>query len=81
MFCISKFLCIGLEEQQNRRCSTYDKADKRRLCVAVALVTKAKVIFLDEPFKDLDLESKQIIVKELENCKRRGQIVIVSSER
>ncbi|WP_419875241.1 ABC transporter ATP-binding protein [Candidatus Pristimantibacillus sp. PTI5] len=59
---------FGLTEAANRRVSTYSGGMRRRLDIALSLVGKPKIIFLDEPTTGLDPEARievWNIVKEL----------------
>jgi ABC-2 type transport system ATP-binding protein len=59
---------FGLTEAADRRVSTYSGGMRRRLDIALSLVGKPKIIFLDEPTTGLDPEARievWNIVKEL----------------
>ncbi|MDQ8739324.1 ATP-binding cassette domain-containing protein [Paenibacillus sp. LHD-38] len=61
---------FGLTEAANRRVSTYSGGMRRRLDIALSLVGKPKIIFLDEPTTGLDPEARIEVwnmVKELAN--------------
>ena len=59
---------FGLTEAANRRATTYSGGMRRRLDIAMSLVGKSQVIFLDEPTTGLDPEARievWRIIKEL----------------
>ncbi|RJP61622.1 MAG: ATP-binding cassette domain-containing protein [Ignavibacteriales bacterium] len=61
---------IGLTAAADRRVSTYSGGMRRRLDIAMSLVGKTKIIFLDEPTAGLDPEARievWKIIKELAN--------------
>jgi len=61
---------LGLTDAAHRRVSTYSGGMRRRLDIAMSLVGKPRLIFLDEPTTGLDPEARLDvwnIVKELAN--------------
>ncbi|MCB8976033.1 MAG: ATP-binding cassette domain-containing protein [Ardenticatenaceae bacterium] len=61
---------FGLTDAANRRVSTYSGGMRRRLDIAMSLIGKPKLVFLDEPTTGLDPEARLEvwqIVKELAN--------------
>ncbi len=53
---------------------------RKLLMIARALLTGKKIILLDEPFKDLDLESQERLAEILTELKSNHTIVIISGE-
>ncbi|WP_379153360.1 ABC transporter ATP-binding protein [Paenibacillus sp. sgz5001063] len=61
---------FGLTDAANRKASTYSGGMRRRLDIAMSLIGKPQLIFLDEPTTGLDPEARMEawkIVKELSN--------------
>ncbi len=52
---------LGLKEFTNHRVSTYSGGVKRRLDIAMSMVSHPKILFLDEPTVALDVESRKAV--------------------
>ena len=52
---------LGLESVINQKCDTLSKGFKRRTALAAALLTKPKLLILDEPTEGLDPKQKQSV--------------------
>ena len=63
----------------DRKCGTYSGGMKRRLDLASGLLHLPKVLILDEPTVGLDIESRNIIWRLLENLRNDGMTIILSS--
>jgi len=50
---------FGLEDYTNERVSTYSGGIKRRLDIAMSLMSSPKILFLDEPTVGMDIESRR----------------------
>ena len=69
---------FGLEEVINRRAKTLSGGWQRRLSIAVSLVSKPKVLFLDEPTLGLDVLSRRELWKIIKELKGKMTIVLTS---
>ena len=52
---------------------------KRRLNIAIALVKEPEVLFLDEPTVGIDPESREVIIRLLEQFKKQGKTLLFTS--
>ena len=72
---------VGLNGYENKPAGTLSGGMKRRVALVRALLSDYDVLFLDEPFKGLDVETKDIVI---EWCRQKtvGKTVIfVTHER
>lgn len=70
---------LGLQEKQTRRVQHLSGGEKRRLELAVALMGRPKLVFLDEPTANLDLEARQRIWGLLEGLAQTGTAFILTT--
>lgn len=71
----AELLRIGLSNCENKAVSQLSGGMKRRVALLRALLAESEVLFLDEPFKGLDLDTKNHV---MEYCKEmtKGKTVI-----
>jgi NitT/TauT family transport system ATP-binding protein len=71
----AELLRIGLNDCENKAVSQLSGGMKRRVALLRALLADSEVLFLDEPFKGLDLDTKNLV---MEYCKEmtKGKTVI-----
>lgn len=67
-----------LTEHQNKPVSALSGGMKRKLSLAMAIVSKPKVIILDEPTSGLDVESRRQVWELIKRMKV-GRSIIMSS--
>lgn len=67
-----------LTEHKNKIVSELSGGMKRKLSLAMAIVTKPKLLILDEPTSGLDVESRSNIWN-LINELKKGRSIIMSS--
>ena len=70
---------LDMKNWIDRKCGTYSGGMKRRIDLASGLLHIPKVLILDEPTVGLDIESRNIIWELLENLKKEGMTIILSS--
>ena len=63
----------------DKKCGTYSGGMKRRIDLATGLLHLPKVLILDEPTVGLDIESRNIIWELLNELKKDGMTIILSS--
>jgi ABC-2 type transport system ATP-binding protein len=52
---------FGLYERRHEKVQDFSRGMKRRICIAMALMNRASILFLDEPTSGLDVQSVLII--------------------
>ena len=67
-----------LEEVLNKRAKTLSGGWQRRLSIAIALISKPKIIFLDEPTLGLDVIARRELWKIIKSLKRKMTIILTS---
>ncbi len=71
---------FGLTEASDRRVSTYSGGMRRRLDIAMSLVGKPQVIFLDEPTTGLDPEARIEVWKTVKELAANGTTVFLTTQ-
>src|SRR5512145_2769134 len=71
---------FGLTDAANRRVSTYSGGMRRRLDVAMSLVGKPQLIFLDEPTNGLDPEARIEVWKTVKELADSGTTVLLTTQ-
>jgi ABC-2 type transport system ATP-binding protein len=68
-----------LEAAADRPAATYSGGMKRRLDVAMGLIHRPEVLFLDEPTTGLDPESRAVMWKEVRRLAREGLTLLLTT--
>ena len=71
---------VGLTEAGDRRVGTYSGGMRRRLDLALALIHKPTVLFLDEPTTGLDPTSRQAVWEEVRSLNDEGTTVFLTTQ-
>ena len=71
---------FGLTEAADRRVSTYSGGMRRRLDIAMSLVGKPQIIFLDEPTTGLDPEARLEVWKTVKELADNGTTVFLTTQ-
>ncbi|XP_049777456.1 ATP-binding cassette sub-family G member 1 [Schistocerca cancellata] len=67
---------LGLWEHRNTRTERLSGGQRKRLCVALELVSNPPVFFLDEPTSGLDEVSAKLCLRLLHEVSRQGRAVV-----
>ncbi|MBW2092840.1 MAG: ABC transporter ATP-binding protein [Deltaproteobacteria bacterium] len=81
---VEKWLNIlGVSRLAHRPARTLSGGEARRVCLARAMVTEPKLLFMDEPFSDLDQPAKEALMHDLALIVRRAgtAVMIVTHDR
>lgn len=70
---------LGLTKVANKEVSTFSGGMKRRVNLAIGLIHKPVILFLDEPTVGVDVQSKNAIIKYLEEINRTGTTIVYTS--
>jgi ABC-2 type transport system ATP-binding protein len=71
---------FGLTDAADRRVSTYSGGMRRKLDIAMSLVGKPQVIFLDEPTTGLDPEARLEVWKTVKELANNGTTVFLTTQ-
>jgi ABC-2 type transport system ATP-binding protein len=67
---------VGLTEAADRKVRGYSGGMKRRLDLALALVHRPKILFLDEPTTGLDVQSRTALWEEVSRLSREDRVTV-----
>jgi ABC-2 type transport system ATP-binding protein len=70
---------VQLEEKQNARIGNLSGGQKQRLALACALVGDPQLLFLDEPTTGLDPQARRQLWELVEELKRTGRTVLLTT--
>lgn len=68
---------VGLKEYANRQIDALSGGQKQRLFFARAIVQKASIFFLDEPFQGVDATTEKILMNLLQEMKEEGKTIFI----
>jgi ABC-2 type transport system ATP-binding protein len=71
---------FGLSEAGNKRAGTYSGGMKRKLDIAMSLIGKPAVIFLDEPTTGLDPEGRIEVWKTVKTLAEGGTTILLTTQ-
>src|SRR5579872_6289126 len=72
---------LGLQQYAVRPCSELSKGNQQKVQVACAAVHDPELLILDEPFSGLDPVNADVLLATLNDLKRRGTSLVLSSHQ
>ncbi len=69
---------FGLEEVRRKKAKTLSGGWKRRLSIAMAVIGKPRILFLDEPTLGLDVLARRELWKVIEQLKKNTTIILTT---
>jgi len=70
---------FGLYERRTEKVQGFSRGMKRRICIAMAFMNKANILFLDEPTSGLDVQSVLIIRDLIRKLNQKGLAIFVTT--
>ena len=70
---------LGLERAAGRRVGTYSRGMRQRLGMGVAVLTKPKLLIMDEPTGGLDQQGLSLLWEVFEEWKKEGRTIVIST--
>lgn len=70
---------VGLADKAKQRVKTYSGGMKRRINIAVGLLHKPRLLFMDEPTVGIDPQSRRNILDSVKELNRQGMTVLYTT--
>jgi len=70
---------LGLTKSADKKVSAFSGGMKRRVNLAIGIIHKPGILFLDEPTVGVDVQSKNAIIRYLQEINRQGTTIIYTS--
>jgi len=70
---------LGIKEIENKQYRQLSTGQKRRLHLALALISNPDIIFLDEPTAGLDVEGRFSLHEQIRKLKSQGKTIVLAS--
>lgn len=70
---------LGLKAVAYKKINTFSGGMKRRVNLAIGIINRPKILFLDEPTVGVDVQSKMAIMQYLEELNKLGTTIIYTS--
>ena len=70
---------FGLFDRRKDPVRTFSKGMKQRVNIASAIVHRPEILFLDEPTSGLDVQSRRMIIENIQAMKRSGATVFLTT--
>ena len=72
---------VGIEDLLLRNIDELSSGQKQKVAIASSLILQPKVLILDEPTSNLDIQGAKILVEIIKKIKGRGISIIISEHR
>ena len=69
---------FGLEEKADVQCKKLSGGQMRRVSIALGLLTRPKILFLDEPTLGLDVKARRILWEAISSLKGKMTIILTT---
>lgn len=70
---------LGLGDFAHKKIDTFSGGMKRRVNLIASILHEPKVLFLDEPTVGVDVQSKNVIIKHLQELNKKGTTIVYTS--
>lgn len=70
---------LGFKELAKKEYRSMSTGQKRRLHLALAMITDPDILFLDEPTAGLDVEARSFLHQKIRELKKQGKTIIMAS--
>lgn len=70
---------LGLSKSADKKVETFSGGMKRRVNLAIGIIHKPAILFLDEPTVGVDVQSKNAIIRYLQELNIQGTTIIYTS--
>src|SRR3990170_2862729 len=70
---------FGLYERRGEKVQGFSRGMKRRVCIGMALMNQANIVFLDEPTSGLDVQSVLIIREMIRKLNQKGLTIFITT--
>lgn len=70
---------LGLSKAADKKVETFSGGMKRRVNLAIGIIHKPGILFLDEPTVGVDVQSKNAIIRYLQQINKQGTTIVYTS--
>ncbi|WP_329887446.1 ABC transporter ATP-binding protein [Pseudoramibacter faecis] len=79
LFEVSRF--VGIEDLLLRNIDELSSGQKQKVAIASSLILQPKVLILDEPTSNLDIQGSKVLIKIIKRIKDKGISIVISEHR
>jgi ABC-type multidrug transport system, ATPase component len=72
---------LGLTEVKNKAVKTFSGGMKRRVNLAIGVIHKPRILFLDEPTVGVDIQTRHAIIEYLKQLNEAGMTLVYTSHQ